>query len=376
MLADERVFELARRPARSRSASSRSFRRRSRIAPASRRPSARSLNSATREVQRAVGSPRASARAAATAATCARTMRQRTTNAMSRPPPRIATPTATSSQSDVANRAVDRRRRKPEADRPAGHRRSAPGGERRRALEQRGSQRAFGRAANGRGEIRVGLSAEVHLLRARPREYRQFAVHQREDAVGGRLLPEQDAAELRGEDARAEHVAQPAVARHRDADRDEELSRRRVASHRRHRRALGVPHPANPIVIDERRRFPEWNRGVHDHPRSRLDQADRLPARLQLQHAGGGIVEGPEVVGVDRGQHRERVERGDRALDFLVDRDRDRPRPLDVLAVDEVLLLLPGREDEPAGEEPERDDGHEEQEREDRSEADPAERLP
>ena len=53
---------------RSRSASSRSFSRRSRMLPASRRPSARSLNSVTRELQAGVGSPRATARAAATAA--------------------------------------------------------------------------------------------------------------------------------------------------------------------------------------------------------------------------------------------------------------------------------------------------------------------
>ena len=60
----------------------------------------------------------------------------------------------------------------------------------------------------------------------------------------------------------------------------------------------------------------------------------------------------------------------------LIHGHRDRPRPFDVLAVDHVLLLLPGGEDEPPGEEPERDDGEEEQEGEDGSEADPADRLP
>ena len=83
-----------------------------------------------------------------------------------------------------------------------------------------------------------------------------------------------------------------------------------------------------------------------------------------------------QVVGVDAAERGERLERRDRALDFLVHGHRDRPRPLDVLGVDEVLLLLPGAVDEPPGEEPERHDGEEEEEGEDRSEADPADRLP
>ena len=85
---------------RLRSASSRSSNRRSRMAPASRRPLARSLNSVTRDVHGAIGSPRASARAARTAATCARTMRQRTSTAISSPTPAVSIPTVTSSCSD------------------------------------------------------------------------------------------------------------------------------------------------------------------------------------------------------------------------------------------------------------------------------------
>ena len=69
-------------------------------------------------------------------------------------------------------------------------------------------------------------------------------------------------------------------------------------------------------------------------------------------------------------------EGGDGALDFLVNRHRDRPCPLDVLTVDEVLLLLPGLPDEPARKEAERDNRGKEEERENRSEADPADRLP
>ena len=85
---------------RLRSASSRSCNRRSRMAPASRSPLARSLNSVTRDVHGAIGSPRASARAAVTAATWARTMRQRTRMPSAVPAPAVSIPTVTRSCSD------------------------------------------------------------------------------------------------------------------------------------------------------------------------------------------------------------------------------------------------------------------------------------
>ena len=75
-------------------------------------------------------------------------------------------------------------------------------------------------------------------------------------------------------------------------------------------------------------------------------------------------------------KRRQGVERRDRALDLLVDSHREGPCPFDVLAVHQVLLLMPGREDEAPGEEAKRDRSDEDQKGEDGSEADPTDRLP
>ena len=133
---------------------------------------------------------------------------------------------------------------------------------------------------------------------------------------------------------------------------------------------------SDPVVVDERGLHSERERRVHHDARVEVDQADRLPAELQRQHASGDVVERLQVVGLERPERGEGLESRDRALDFLIHGHRDRPRPLDVLGVDHVLLLLPGGVDEPPGEEPEGDDGEEEEEGEDGSEADPADRLP
>ena len=45
---------------------------------------------------------------------------------------------------------------------------------------------------------------------------------------------------------------------------------------------------------------PNGSGRVHDDARVEVDQAHRLPAELQRQHAAGDVVERPQVVGVDR----------------------------------------------------------------------------
>ncbi len=154
------------------------------------------------------------------------------------------------------------------------------------------------------------------------------------------------------------------------------LLRLRIALHRRDRRALRVAYREDPVVVDELGLHSERERRIYHDVRVEVDQADRLPAKLQRQHASRDVVERLQVVGLERPEGGEGLEGRDRAPDCLIHGHRHRPRALDVLGVDHVPLLLPGGVDEPPGEEPEGDDGEEEEEGEDGSEADPADRLP
>ena len=128
-------------------------------------------------------------------------------------------------------------------------------------------------------------------------------------------------------------------------------------------------------VVDERGLFPERERRIYDDARSRLDQADRLPARFQRQHAGRGIVKGRRLSG-SIGPSAARASRAvielwtswSTATEIALARSTFWPLT--------SPAAVAGREDEPPGEEPEGDDGDEEEEGEDGSEADPAYRLP
>ena len=106
--------------------------------------------------------------------------------------------------------------------------------------------------------------------------------------------------------------------------------------------------------------------------RIEIDQAHGLPCRQELDHAFGGLIESVKIAGVEIAERRQRVERRDRALHFLIDRDAEAARALDVLAVDEILLLLPAAQHELSGEQPEGDEGHEQQQDENRSQSNPA----
>ena len=83
-------------------------------------------------------------------------------------------------------------------------------------------------------------------------------------------------------------------------------------------------------------------------------------------------IEGAKIAGLEIAERRQRVERGDRALHFLIDGDAEAARALDVLVVDEIQLLLPAAEHELSGEEPEGDEGYEQEQDEDRSQSNPA----
>ena len=198
---------------RRRSASSRSCSRRSRMAPASRSPLARSLNSVTRDVQGAIGSPRASARAALTAATWARTMRQRTRTAISSPAPAVRIPTVTRSCSDCRVGWSTAEAGSPMAmiQPVSGERLHAEND----GIPSRSVERTApsARARDGPGEVRARAAADELLLGARARDDRHARVDDRDDAVHWSVLLAEHGAEHRCQDAHAEHVANLLAAR-------------------------------------------------------------------------------------------------------------------------------------------------------------------
>ena len=223
-----------------------------------------------------------------------------------------------------------------------GERRTAERRVHRRPVARVGRPAALRHARRQIDERLVDLGADVLLLLRRAGDDPVGGVDQRDDAVGRRLLLAEDRAEAVGAHARAEREPDPPVAHDRHADHHEVPRHAGHGEQRRDDRLVRRDDRLRPAGRERRGFVDVGLRRDRDDPAAQVREQQRRPVRLADDQPAREAVERGDVGHVEGVQRAEHVERRGRRLDLGVDRDRDRPRGRDVLAIDVGELAAPG----------------------------------
>ncbi len=158
-------------------------------------------------------------------------------------------------------------------------------------------------------------------------------------------------------DHRAQHVAQLAVARHRDAHREIHASLGSFGEIADHRRtglddlldALRLDHPGHAAA--------EFRPRVDERLAGGVREVDRRPVGLRGEHTPGALVEAAQVAAIERGRRAQGLQHVDRAVELRIDARGERPRQLDRRSRAQRALLVDERQQRDAGHDRERQDG-------------------